>query len=61
MRVLAARVLIVFCLIGWPVTQFWLAPNEPPIVLALSWGALLLTAVDIAFTADVHSKVEDDK
>jgi hypothetical protein len=59
-RVIFGRSLVVFCLIGWPVSQFWMAADEPPHVLALSWGALLLTAIDIAFTADVHKTTDKE-
>lgn len=46
-------------LIGWPVSQFTLAKEEPPFILALSWLAIILTAVDILSTQDVRKHSDD--
>lgn len=32
--------------------------NEPPTVLALSWGAITITAIDILCTSDVRATQE---
>lgn len=37
-------VLIVACL-GWPVSALTFAASEPPVVLGLSWAAIILTCV----------------
>ena len=55
----AALGLIAFSVIGWIASAFWLARDEPPFILALSWGAILLTAVDIAATTDVRAEQDD--
>jgi hypothetical protein len=55
----AALVLVVVSLIGWPVSAFTFAKEEPKTVLALSWIAITLTAVDVAATTDV--RVEEEK
>lgn len=47
-------------LIGWPVSAFTFAKNEPPTVLALSWLAITLTALDVLFTADVRVQQEEN-
>lgn len=51
-------VLLVASLIGWPLCQFWLAKDEPPVVLALSWLAIALTALSIVVTAYVKQDQE---
>ena len=58
-RVRAAWALLVLCLIGWPVSLFSFAATEPPWVLSLSWGAMILTALDIVSTQDVREKQEN--
>lgn len=58
-RRLAALVLVVITLIGWPLSAFWFAKDEPQFVLALSWLAITLTALDIAATTDVRAEQED--
>ena len=55
----AALVLVVITLIGWPLSAFWFAKDEPQFVLALSWLAITLTAVDIAATTDVRAEQDD--
>ena len=56
LRVIAAWILLVAAIIGWPLTQFTVARHEPPFTLALSWLAIILTAADILSTQDVRSK-----
>jgi uncharacterized membrane protein len=46
--------LVALSVVGWPLSQFWLARSEPPFVLALSWLAILLTALDVLQTTDVR-------
>jgi hypothetical protein len=58
-RLWGAWILLVVCLVGWPVSVVSLAKEEPPFVLSLSWLALILTAIDIIFTADVRKKEEE--
>lgn len=55
----AAWVLVVAVIIGWPLSQFTVAADEPPFVLALSWLAILLTALDIVATADTREQQDD--
>lgn len=53
---------LLVCLIGWPLSLFWWAAEEPPFVLSLSWLALVLTSLDIIKTTYVTRKVgEKDK
>jgi hypothetical protein len=57
-RVRAAWVLVAASCIGWPVSALTVAKEEPQFVLGLSWGAILLTALDIVSTQDVREKQE---
>lgn len=36
---------LIACILGWPLSAFTVAANEPPFILGLSWFALILTAV----------------
>lgn len=64
-RVYVAWGMVVVTIIGWPVSMLWLAKNEPPFVLSLSWIALILGAFEVLATADVrakqHEKEKDDE
>jgi hypothetical protein len=55
-----AALILVLTLVGWPVSLFTVARDEPPWVLSLSWLALTLTAADILATTDVRVKAEDE-
>lgn len=44
--------------IGWPVSAFWLAKEEPQFVLGLSFLAIILTALDMIWTAEVKEDNE---
>lgn len=55
----AALVLIILSLIGWPLSAFLLAKDEPPFILALSWLAITITAVDVWLTTDVRKQTEE--
>jgi hypothetical protein len=49
-------ILLVLSLIGWPLSAFTWARSEPPFILGLSWGAVVLTAycILVAARADKH-------
>ena len=55
-----AGVLALAATIGWPITQFTVARDEPPFTLGLSWFAIVLTAVDIYLTTDVRAEGAGD-
>ena len=44
-------ILFIVSLIGWPITAFTIAKNEPQVILAISWVALQLAALNILVTA----------
>lgn len=56
----AALVLVVASLIGWPVSALTFARDEPQFILALSWLAITITAVDVAATTDVRAEQDDE-
>lgn len=58
-RIILAWVLLVGSLVGWPLSMFVWATEEPPFVLSLSWMAITLTALDILFTAQVQKKQDE--
>lgn len=58
-RVQMAWALLVVSLVGWPVSAFTLASDEPQFVLGLSWLAITLTALDIVSTQDVRKEQDD--
>jgi hypothetical protein len=61
-RVRLAVVLLVSVVVGWPVTSVLQALGVPlfeQTMLALSWVAPALTAIDILFTAQVHEKQDE--
>lgn len=55
----AALALVVLSLVGWPLSALTFAKDEPKTVLALSWIAITLTAVDVAATTDVRKEQEE--
>lgn len=57
-RLIGAWALLVGSLIGWPVSMFTFAKDEPPAVLSLSWLAITLTAADLVSTTDVRKEQE---
>lgn len=57
----AALVLVVVSLIGWPLSAFTFAKEEPQFILGLSWLAITITAVDVAATTDVRKEQEESE
>lgn len=58
-RFRSAVVIFFACLVLWPVSQFTFASHEPPTILGLSWGAMILTALDIMASTDIRKELED--
>lgn len=56
----AAALLIVVSLIGWPASALTFAKGEPQFILALSWLAITLTAIDVWSTQDVRREQEQE-
>lgn len=57
--VVLAWVLIIACVVGWPTSLIWWAKDEPPLVVSLSWAALLYTAFGVIVTVDIKQEQEN--
>jgi hypothetical protein len=51
--------LLIFCLIGWPISSLLTWSTEPQFVLALSWIAIILTALDGLWIAEEAEKRDE--
>lgn len=58
-RLRIAWVIIALSIIGWPVSMFTFATGEPPAILALSWLAITITALDVVSTSDVSAEQKE--
>jgi hypothetical protein len=58
-RLRLAWITVVVSIIGWPLSALTWAANEPQFVLALSWLALTITALDVLSTSDVSADVSN--
>jgi hypothetical protein len=58
-RTVAAWVLLIGSIIGWPLSSLTWARGEPPFVLGLSWLAIILTSADLLATSQVHEEAGD--
>ncbi len=52
-RTVAAWVLLVGSIIGWPISQLTFARDEPVLTLSLSWLAIVLVAADLLTTSQL--------
>lgn len=55
-RVIAAWVLVIGSLLGWPASALTVAQDEPPFILGLSWFAIILTSIDLLTSSQVHEE-----
>ena len=53
-EVIGAWILLAISVLGWPLSAFTWAKDEPATVLGLSWLAISFTAYDILKTSRVH-------
>lgn len=60
-RVIGSWILLTASLIGWPLSAFTWAKDEPQFILGLSWLAITLTALDLLTTSQVHEENDDDQ
>lgn len=59
-RTIAAWVLLVGAVVGWPLSMLTVARDEPPFVLSLSWLAIVIEAASL-LTASQVREGQDDK
>jgi hypothetical protein len=58
-RTIAAWILLVGALIGWPVSALSFARNEPQFILGLSWLAIVLESASLLTSSQVHEEQGD--
>lgn len=51
-KLILAWGLLIGSVIGWPITALTVAKQEPQVVLALSWIAIIITALDALLIVD---------
>ncbi len=55
-RTVAAWVLLIGSLVGWPVSMLTVAADEPPFVLSLSWMAIVIEAASLLTSSQIHEE-----
>lgn len=58
-KIRSAWVLLITSTLGWPLSMFTVAKDEPPFILSLSWLAIIIECLAVLWTAEVHKKVEE--
>lgn len=53
-RTVVAWILLIGSIIGWPLSMFTLAADEPPFVLSLSWLAIVIEAASLLTASQVR-------
>lgn len=53
-RVVAAWILLVGAVVGWPLTAMTVARDEPQFVLGLSWLAIIVESGTLLTSSQVH-------
>ena len=53
--------LVAVCLVGWPASCLTIARDEPPVILGLSWIAIVIAALDVWSTQDVRKEQEGER
>jgi hypothetical protein len=59
-RLWLAWTMLGLSVVGWPLSIFTFAKDEPVVVLSLSWFAIIWTSVDIILTALVSKRQEEE-
>lgn len=55
----ASWALVVVCVVAWPLTSLTVFRDEPQGVLALSWIAIIYSAVTFAMTLKIKDDVDN--
>lgn len=53
-RIVAAWVLLLGSVIGWPVSALTIFRDEPPGILGLSWLAIIICSAELLTASQVH-------
>lgn len=59
-RVKFAWGIVIASIVAWPVTAFTVFSKEPQAVMALSWIAIILSAVILLVTTDVRKEQDEN-
>jgi hypothetical protein len=60
-RTIAAWVLLIGSVIGWPVTALTVFSEEPPGILGLSWLAIIIGAAELLTGSQIHQDQGKDE
>lgn len=60
LRVKVAAWALVASLVMWPVTAVTVFAKEPQGILSLSWGAIVLTLLQIVLATDIRDQQEEE-
>ncbi|HEX6682970.1 MAG TPA: hypothetical protein VF062_09260 [Candidatus Limnocylindrales bacterium] len=55
-RTIAAWILLVGSIIGWPVSAITVFSDEPQGILGLSWLAIILSSAELLTSSQVHKE-----
>lgn len=55
-RTRVAWIIIDLVIVNWPISLFTYAAEEPPLVLSLSWLALIIEAFSLLTASQVHEE-----
>ncbi|WP_433460712.1 hypothetical protein [Micromonospora sp. CA-248212] len=58
-RTIAAWILLVGLIVGWPLCAFWWAKDEPPVVLGLSFLAIIIESASLLTASQVRQAQVD--
>jgi hypothetical protein len=53
-RVIAAWILLIGSVIGWPISAMTVFADEPPGILGLSWLAIIIGAAELLTGSQIH-------
>ena len=57
---IAAWTLLAVSVIGYPVSAFWFAKDEPKFILGLSWLAIIIEACTLLTSSQMHEEQGKD-
>ena len=66
-RLQLAWVTVALTILGWPLSAIWIGFDPPDekladqFILALSWIAITLTAIDVVMTSDVQAEQQENE
>ena len=58
-RTIAAWILLVGSLVGWPASALTVAKDEPAFILGLSWLAILIGAAELLTGSQIRENQDD--